>query len=257
MKEKRIVMAHRQCGQAAIRIILFVILIAVGLLAYFLFFSPIKPVENSQPGASSVETVLGKFRQTDQAKEPQQAGTEARLIQSITLKPDHPTGQDTLTVHVVPVETRKDLSSFEYAWKINAKPPAEAQGGSLSPKFFKKGDRVCVIVIPIVDGEKGFPSERACAVILGAVPLLELKALTRDAGGGAQLQLVGVDPDGGALFYELEPPVPEGLSIDKKTGMLRWSPAKKEKSIVQFKASATTADRVKTTKTFEFTVDVK
>ncbi len=246
-------MVSNQFGKATMRIILVMILIVAVILAYFLLSSPPKPAGSSHSGAPLVD----QNKLSEQASTPLQIPTDVHLIQSVKFQPDQPTSQDTLTAQVVPASGNKAIASLEYSWMVNGNPLADAQGSSLPPKFFKKGDRVCVIVIPIVNGNKGFPSERACAVIVGASPMLELKALPHGTDGTAQMQLVGVVPDGGALTYELEPPVPEGLSIDKKTGVLRWNPSKKEKGVIQFKASATTTDRVKTVKMFEFNVEVK
>jgi len=206
------------------------------------FFKDI-PERQSKNGAAAIQQ--------------QQAGITS-LIEGLIITPVRPTVLDALKVEVQVRVPGKGKLSYEYQWQINGKPAEGLKGNVFPAGLAKKNDRVTVTVVPSVDGVqyKEF-SYSVTKNIHNAAPSLLLNTEKRKTGDIIELQLIGSDPDGDKITYALEEPFLEGMSIDKVTGKITWQPTKIGVGVYRFGASATDSDGSKTTKTMEFSLDVK
>ena len=192
------------------------------------------------------------------ASAPNTAAAQDRpMITEIRILPSQPTKLDTLKAEIItgPEITDKKIS-YVYQWKINYKTVEGVTGDTLRPDGFKKRDVVVVKVTPY-DGEKaGFALESPVVSIHSAPPTLELKtdSLQKKAGESFDMQLTASDPDGDAITFSLEAPLVEGMAIDKARGKISWRPRPDQRGKIRFGAGAEDADKTKTIKIFELTV---
>ncbi len=191
------------------------------------------------------------------AIQQQQTGIRS-LIEGLIVNPVRPTVLDALKVEVQIRVPKEGKPSYEYQWQLNGKPVEGVNGNVFPAGLAKKNDRVTITVIPSVDGVayKEF-NYNITKNIYNAAPSLLLTTERRKTGDIIELQLIGSDPDGDKITYALEEPFLEGMSIDKMTGKIIWKPTKIGVGVYRFGASATDSDGSKTTKTLEFSLDVK
>lgn len=245
--------AETMSGQAAIKVAFAVLLVAASALALYVMTSPKKDVIAEKPDAAFLEAMQGTKTGADSPL-PSPAGPETLLVKSVVFTPARFSRLDAVQAEVRMAGTAGAPVSFEYEWSVNGQPVRDVSGNSLPAGRVRKNDRVSVVVTPVVGGSKAAPFHSMSVTVQSAPPSLDLKVLTPQAEKAAELQLVGVDPDGGTVTYAFESPVPAGVSLDNKTGKVVWNLPLQEKKAFHFSASATNADGVKTVRTFEVTV---
>jgi hypothetical protein len=106
---------------------------------------------------------------------------------------------------------------YRYEWSINGQP---AGSGSDSIGGFKRGDKVVVKITPVVGEKTGNPRVLTMYVQNTTPTVSESKEPKYD-GKAFTAQINASDPDGDTLSYELLSG-PEGMTIDKKSGMVNW-----------------------------------
>jgi hypothetical protein len=108
--------------------------------------------------------------------------------------------------------------TYKFDWKINGQATGD---GSDSISGFKRGDKVTVQITPF-DGEAVAGQSRTLSMeIANTTPkIVEQKESPFD-GKTFTMQVKATDPDGDTLSYELLNG-PEGMIIDKKSGMVSW-----------------------------------
>lgn len=108
--------------------------------------------------------------------------------------------------------------TYKFDWKINGQVTGD---GSDSISGFKRGDKVTVQITPF-DGEVVAGQSRTLSMeIANTTPkIVEQKESPFD-GKTFTMQVKATDPDGDTLSYELLNG-PEGMTIDKKSGVVNW-----------------------------------
>lgn len=240
-------------GQVAMKVAFAVLLVAASALALYVMTSTKKEVIAQKPDTAFLEAMQGT-KTGAVSPLPSPAGPETLLVKSVVFTPARFSSLNAVQAEVRTAGTPGAPMSFEYEWSVNGQPVRDVSGNILPAGRVRKNDRVSVVVTPIIGGSKATPFQSMSATVLSAPPSLDLKVLTPQAEKAAELQLVGMDPDGGTVTYAFESPVPAEVSLDKKTGKVVWNLPSQEKKVVHFSASATNADGVKTVRTFEITV---
>jgi hypothetical protein len=211
-REKKIQEAKRRKNVYVISIVIIVTFVIM-VLAYYLLhrktdmaLSQSKDMyqNGSQPpdtSAQSIDSNAGQIK-----------------ITKAVFNPEYMNGRDVLKV----VAEAKGPSGSEeiqmkYEWKINSQ---NAGNGGDNISGFKRGDKVSVRITPYTENQTGHP------VMLN----LEIENTTPGVFGGKELindgktfsyQINAQDPDGDALSYELLSG-PEGMTIDRKSGVVNW-----------------------------------
>ncbi len=108
--------------------------------------------------------------------------------------------------------------TYKYEWSINGQP---AGNGSDSLSGFKRGDKVAVKVTPF-DGETPGQSRTLALGVQNTTPKVSQGKEPTYDGKIFTAQINVSDPDGDTLSYELLSG-PEGMVIDKKSGMIHWA----------------------------------
>ncbi len=179
---------------------------------------------------------------------------EPLMIKSIKLTPANPTVLDSIKAEAITNYDGIKNITYEYRWQVNQKTVDVAKYDILPPGIFKKRDIISVVVAPMMDGKKGHALMSSLILIQNSAPSLEMKEARQKLTDIIEIQLIGKDPDGDKLTYSLEPPLLEGMTIDKETGKIIWKPQGKEKGVYKFTASASDPDGGKITTTFELKI---
>jgi hypothetical protein len=106
---------------------------------------------------------------------------------------------------------------YTYEWSINGQP---AGSGNDSVSGFKRGDKVAVKITPF-EGERPGSPRILTMDIQNTTPRVSETKEQKYEGKTFIMQINATDPDGDALSYELLSG-PEGMTIDKKSGMINW-----------------------------------
>ena len=110
-----------------------------------------------------------------------------------------------------------DAVQFEIAWSRNGEP---AGSGKRLTSALKRGDKVAVTVTPFDGKERGKPST-LFRDILNTAPVIEGQEQFQVSDNAVTFHLRASDADGDPLTYALKD-APAGMSIDRKTGGVRW-----------------------------------
>jgi hypothetical protein len=114
-------------------------------------------------------------------------------------------------------EAKNGEISYKYEWTINGQP---AGSGGDSVSGFKRGDKVAVKITPF-EGEKTGSSRVLTVDVQNTPPKVSESREPKYEGKTFTAQINGADTDGDTLSYELLKG-PEGMKIDKKSGMVSW-----------------------------------
>jgi hypothetical protein len=149
-------------------------------------------------------------------------------VTSISLKPSPALPGDVLTAMPEGRDPDGDAVSYHYQWIVNGEPVNETQQDSntLNTKGLQKKDNICVIVTPF-DGESSGKQKLSDLLLLSNTPP-RITSLPPDGleNGVYIYRVTAADADGDALVYSLAES-PAGMTIDSKTGLIRWEPPQK------------------------------
>ncbi len=247
--------------RAVIYVIATAILGSLLFITYWISNRSAPSVEKTHEAPSNdmlKKSSLGQESNNPNAPETQNRNYISSIIEGLTITPPRPTVMDNLKVEIKVHNPEKGKLSYQYQWQINGKVVEGAKGDVLPAGLARKKDRITITVVPYIDDVeyKEF-NYTVQALIYNAAPTLVIEEDTRKEGDLINFQLKAEDPDGDKIYYALEEPILEGMTIDKNTGKITWKPTEKQKGIHRFGASATDSDGSKTTKTFEFSLDTK
>jgi hypothetical protein len=110
-----------------------------------------------------------------------------------------------------------DAIQFEIVWQKNGLP---AGAGNRLTAPVKRGDKVTVAITPF-DGKERGKSATLSREILNTPPAIEGQEQFQVTDNAVTFQVRASDADGDPLMYSLKD-APAGMSIDRKTGWVRW-----------------------------------
>jgi len=124
---------------------------------------------------------------------------------------------NTLGVETEGNDADGDPVEFEIVWQKNGQP---AGTGNRLTAPVKRGDNVKVTVTPFDGMERG-KSATLSREILNTPPTIEGQEQFQVGDNAVTFHVRASDADGDPLTYSLKD-APAGMSIDRKTGMVRW-----------------------------------
>lgn len=185
------------------------ILVIVGY-AMFKFYSQ-KPASNLREEATTPQKTM------DTTTGQKGVNTPPEIIKA-RFQLDSIDNTDRLKVIVEGRDKDNDEITYNYEWFKNDEQVKGITGDTF--QGFKKGDRIMVRVTPY-DGKLYGPPRTIKMEILRSTPkVIEHKDIRFD-GKELLYQVKAISPDGATLSYSLIDP-PEAMTIDTKTGLLRW-----------------------------------
>jgi len=123
-----------------------------------------------------------------------------------------------LAVDVEAYDADGDAIQFETTWTRNGEP---AGGGSQLTAPLKRGDKIAVTVTPF-DGKELGRSSTHFRDILNTAPVIEGQEQFQVSDNAVTFHVRTSDADGDPLMYSLKD-APADMSIDRKTGWVRWA----------------------------------
>jgi hypothetical protein len=111
-----------------------------------------------------------------------------------------------------------DPVQFEIAWQKNGQP---AGTGNRLTAPVKRGDKVIVTITPF-DGKDRGKSATLSREILNTPPVIEGQEQFQVSDNAVTFHVRASDADGDPLMFSLKD-APAGMSIDRKTGWVRWA----------------------------------
>jgi hypothetical protein len=125
---------------------------------------------------------------------------------------------------IVPVaeDTDGDDVDFSYQWVINGEENPLLVEATLPGDSYKKGDTVQVLIVPNDFYDDGPTYESTVMVILNAAPRITSVPPEGITSIDYLYQVEVNDPDDNQFTYRLDE-APDGMAIDKFTGLIHWS----------------------------------
>ncbi len=142
-------------------------------------------------------------------------------IQSAKLIPQNPQKGDNLKVEVKTIDEDKDAVSLLYEWFVNGKPSGKtSEAVAIDKTSFKTGDKISVKITP-TDRETNGTSVTLYSTIANSPPTVSPNIAASFNGLVYTSKVIADDPEGDPLTYTLREG-PKGMTIDSKSGVIRW-----------------------------------
>lgn len=146
-------------------------------------------------------------------------------IRSASFDPPAPTAQQEVRVKVDAIDPDSEFVELEYLWQINGRPNPALRRDRLKAGELRKGDEVSVeITARDLDGNESKMTPPTFKVA-NAPPVFSSDPRLVSKLDGTKLE--ARDPDQELLTYSLSGG-PEGLTVDGRTGVLRYVGSKDE-----------------------------
>jgi len=110
-----------------------------------------------------------------------------------------------------------DVVQFEIAWRKNGEP---AGSGDRLTTSLKRGDKITATVTPF-DGKDRGESATLSREISNTPPVIEGQEQFQVSDDAVEFHVRASDPDGDPMTYIIKD-APTGMTIDRKTGLVRW-----------------------------------
>jgi hypothetical protein len=125
---------------------------------------------------------------------------------------------NTLGVESEGYDADGDAVQFEIAWSKNGQP---AGTGNRLTAPVRRGDKVTVTITPFDGKDRGIPATLS-REILNTPPAIEGQEQFQVSDNAVIFHVRASDADGDPLTFSLKE-APAGMSIDGKTGWMRWA----------------------------------
>jgi len=198
----------------------------------------------------------GKLKGQPFLSEPVQVVNSPPMIQEVRIEPTAVHIHDHPKVTVKGADKDGDFVYYTYQWEINGNPVSEERGEILEQVRLKKGDSIAVLVTPDDRGTLGVARKSDPILVVNSPPVI-VSAPPTTAEGNIYLYQVGAnDPDQDPLTFTLRQG-PRGMTIDAKTGLLRWEIRPEDKGIHTIEIEASDNDGAKSIQRYSLAVDFK
>lgn len=192
-------------------------------LFLFLACSSEKPAgvgkqKSSETEKGSVSAPPGPEAQKTEAKEDSDKKNTLPELSRVKILPEVFMPGDTLYVDAAGTDADGDEVTILYEWAKNNEPAGKNKQIDAP---IKRGDKVSIKLTPY-DG-KDYGKSIVLRREIGNLPpmIVEHKRFTFD-GNVYAYQVNATDPDGDPLTYSLKT-APSGMTIEKSTGLIKWS----------------------------------
>lgn len=165
------------------------------------------------------------------------------LIVRLTVTPVSPSREDSLKVTVEARDPDADRLLFKYQWLRNGNEIPDGVGPTLAAGHLRKGDRISVRVSASDSEAETGPVESPPVVVRNAPPrFLAGSPWRNEPDGSFSCQVAALDADGDPLTFALSSDAPKGMTIDPKTGTLRWHPQSEDVGTYRFTVAVNDGD---------------
>jgi hypothetical protein len=149
-------------------------------------------------------------------------GNSAPYVQSISFEPAPAGTNDNLKAVVSGSDQDGDRVDFFYEWSVNGEPIGNQDGPVLPSTYYQRDDEVEVVVTP-TDGTNFGKTVRGHTNIANTPPeIVSMPPETIMTQGSYTYAVQAKDADGDSLRFSLEGDTPKGMTIDARTGLVKW-----------------------------------
>jgi hypothetical protein len=135
---------------------------------------------------------------------------------------------DMLSVDAAGSDRDNDTVTFEIQWMINNTNASGNEKGQLDTSGLKKKDRITAMVTPFDGENRGQTYPTNYLTLSNRNPDITSQPPSALQDGTYVYQVVAKDLDGDPLTYSLAA-APNGMTIDRNSGLIRWQPPVGEK----------------------------
>ena len=144
-------------------------------------------------------------------------------VDSIELEPKKAYPADAITVIATGSDLDGDDVSFRYKWIINGKELEEPDTSELRDVTLKKGDHVVAVAFPSDGESEGKPIASSVLLIQNRLPTITSNPPSKPSKPGFYTyHVTAEDPDNDQVSFYLSSDAPDGMVIDKNTGLISW-----------------------------------
>jgi hypothetical protein len=149
-------------------------------------------------------------------------GNSAPYVQSVSFEPAVAGTNDDLKAVVSGSDRDEDRVDFFYAWSVNGDPIGDQDGPVLPSTYYQRDDEVEVAVTP-TDGTDFGKTVRGHNKIANTPPeIVSAPPETIMTQGIYTYAVQAQDADGDPIRFSLGGDTPEGMTIDSRTGLVKW-----------------------------------
>ncbi len=206
--------------------------VSIVMLLVFFLVSGCKGKEEKQivsgiPSPEQQEKVVPSPSQQVLATEPSSSSPDVMSdtppkVTSLKVSPEAPLAGDKIKAEAATFDKEGDNVFLTYYWTKNGVPISETSDTLTLSGDFKRGDKIGLTVVPDDGKRKGNPASLTIFVA-NALPVIKPSTEPfRFNGKEYTLQIKASDPEGDTLAYSLKS-APPGMTIDPKTGLIKWN----------------------------------
>jgi hypothetical protein len=144
-------------------------------------------------------------------------------ISSATIQPQPAYTNIELEASIEASDDDDDYLVYSYQWIKNGQKIADETSSVLSSLVFERGDKIECSIVPSDQESEGNEFTTRPVVIINRPPSITSPPPTDIVlEGSLTYQVVVEDPDQDTLAFSLSSSVPEGITVDPATGVIKW-----------------------------------
>ena len=149
-------------------------------------------------------------------------GNSVPYVKSVSFEPAVAGTNDDLKAVVSGSDRDGDRVDFFYEWSVNGEPIGDQDGPVLPSTYYQRDDAVEVAVTP-TDGTDFGKIVRGHINIANTPPeIVSTPPETIMTQGAYTYAVQAEDADGDSIRFSLEGDTPDGMTIDARTGLVKW-----------------------------------
>jgi hypothetical protein len=178
------------------------------------------------------------------------------VIQEVWIEPKVAYVTDNLKAIVKSSDLEGDFIYYNYQWEKNGSVLSDERKEILGKGRFKKGDSIVVTVTPEDREALGTPKRSEALLIFNSPPQIVSSPTTSVEKTGYIYQVKVNDPDNDPITFTLKS-APQGMEIDKKTGLIKWEIRKEDKGSHSIEIEVSDAEGAKSKQRYTLGIDFK
>jgi Putative Ig domain len=182
-------------------------------------------------------------------------GNTPPIVSNIAIEPDEQALVRRLVVKADVSDPDGDMIAIVYRWKKNETVVKEGEASELDIAGFSTKDSIQVDILASDGITEAKPVPSNVFVLNNTAPKITSLPVSALQGSHYEYQVTASDPDGDPITYGLEG-APLGMTIDARSGMLRWTPGADAVGVQHVRIMAKDARGAFATQEFELSLSV-
>lgn len=178
------------------------------------------------------------------------------VIQEVWIEPKVVCVSDNLKAIVKSSDPDGDFIYYNYQWEKNGSVLSDERKETLEKGQFKKGDSIVVIVTPDDREVLGTPKRSEPLLISNSPPHILSSPPASVEKRTYIYQVKANDPDNDPITFTLKS-CPQGMEIDKKTGLIKWEIRKEDKGNHSVEIEVSDVEGAKSKQRYTLTIDFR